>query len=113
MQPLETTHRMMTWLSMCTADESTDVRQKQAYVAHTLAVLFFNLLNFLESIAFCLKNLSIDFHGATFAFMIAIGELGLIYVTITIILMRHQVDSIFTSLSSIYKSSKCTIGKCV
>lgn len=38
--------------------------------------------------------------------MLVIGEFGMIYFMISAILMRHQTESIFTSLSTIYKSSK-------
>lgn len=106
MQPLATTQRVMTWLSMCPPDESSNERQKKAYVIHTFAVLFLNVASFIASSAFCLKFVSIDFNSATFAFMASIGELGLIYFMIAAILMCHNIGNIFTSLSTIYKSSK-------
>lgn len=106
MQPLATTRLMMMWLSMCPADGSSKEQQRMAYVAHTWAVLFFNVINFVSSVAFCWKYFSIDFNGAMFAIMIAIGEFGLIYFMIVAILMCHQIQSIFTSLSTICKRSK-------
>lgn len=99
MQPLATTRRMMTWLSMCSAKESSSARQKIAFVAYTL-------IGFVASIAFCWKYFTIDFNGATFAFLIAIGEFGVIYFMFVAILMCYQIESIFTSLSTIYKSSE-------
>lgn len=107
MQPLVTIRRLMTWLCMCSVDESSNSRPKKAFiVAHTLFVLTLNLIGFLAPIAFCLKYSSIDFNGTTFAFMIIIAEFGVIYFLIIAILMRHHIDSVFTSLSAIYKSSK-------
>lgn len=108
MQPLVTTRRLMTWLSMCPrADKSPNARPKKAYVvAHTFTVLSLNFIGFIAPIAFCLKYISIDFNGTTFAFMIIIAEFGVIYFLIIAILMRHHIDSVFTSLSAIYKSSK-------
>lgn len=38
--------------------------------------------------------------------MITIAELGVIYFMVVAILMRHQIEGIFTSLTTIYKSSK-------
>lgn len=38
--------------------------------------------------------------------MIIIAEFGVIYFLIIAILMRHHIDSVFKSLSVIYKSSK-------
>lgn len=106
MQPLATTRRMMTWLSMCSAKESSSARQKIAFVAYTLTFLCLNLIGFVASIAFCWKYFTIDFNGATFAFLIAIGEFGVIYFMFVAILMCYQIESIFTSLSTIYKSSE-------
>lgn len=117
MQPLETTRRMMTWLCMHPADESTTPQQKLAYVTHTLVILFFHLVSFVASFVFFVKYVSIDFNGAIFAFMIGIGELGLIYFLIAAVLMRHQIESIFSSLSTIYESSEfkscrpCSVSK--
>lgn len=98
MQPLASTRQMMMWLSMCTADESSTERQQKAYVAHTYAVLFLNLASFVASVVFCLKYISIDFDGAMFAFMTAIGEFGGIYIMIIAIRMHHQIDNFFHEL---------------
>lgn len=78
MQPLATTQRIMTWVSICPAGESSSARQKKAYVAHSFANLFIHLISFTLNLVFCLKNVLIDFDNATFAFMFAIGEFGLI-----------------------------------
>lgn len=96
---------------MCTADESSTERQKKAYVAHTWATLFFSVVAFLASVVYCLKYISIDFEGAMFAFMVAVGEFGMIYFMVVAIRMRHQIDNIFASLSAIYKSSEFILLK--
>lgn len=91
---------------MCSADESTTSRWKNVYIAHTLVALIIEMVGFAASLVYCLKFISIDFAGATFGFMTAIGGFGIIYVLIDGIRMRHQIDNIFTSLLKIYKSSK-------
>lgn len=106
MQPLATTRLMMMWLSMCPADESTTVRQKTVYVAHTWAVFMLNLFGFVANMVFIFKNVSIDFDGAMFAIMGAIGQVGLIYVHVVAIQMCRQIGNIFTSLSTIYENCK-------
>lgn len=106
MQPLATIRRMMTWLSMCPPDETATERQKKAYVAHTLTVLFLNVISFIASLAFCLKYVLVDFDGATYAFMTTVGQFGLIYFMIIAILMRQQIRGVFLSMSTIYNSSK-------
>ena len=108
MKPLATTQLMMTWLSMCPADESSTKRQKMAHIAYTLAVFIINVICLAASLVFCLEHISIDFDSAIFAFMVCIGEFGLIYFMIVSIQMRHQIAEIFTGLSTIYKSSKFT-----
>lgn len=106
MQPLASTRQMMTWLSMCPADETTTLRQRTGYIAYTLAIAFVIVTGFVTSLVYCFEYGSIDFDGAAFAFQIAIGEFGLIYFMIDAIQMRQQVGNIFASLSTIYKSSK-------
>lgn len=106
MKPLASTQLMMTWLSMCSVDESTTSRQRTGYIAHTLFVLIVNVINIVGNLAYCLKFISIEFDGAIFAFMVVIGEFGVIYFMIVGILLRQQMDSIFTSLSTIYNRSK-------
>lgn len=106
MQPLATIRRVMTWLSMCPPDESSTERQRKAYVVHTLAILFFCVISFIASLTFCLKYVLVDFDGSTFAFMVAIIEFGVVYFMIAAILMRHQIQGIFSSLSTIYNRSK-------
>lgn len=73
---------------------------------HTLVFLFLHLASFAASFVFCWKYISIDFIDAIFAFMVGVSELGLIYSTITSILMRYHIEGIFSSLSIIYKGSK-------
>lgn len=106
MQPLATTLQMMMWLCMCPVDDTTTRRQHFAYVAHTLAILIICLIGITTGLAYCITFISIDFDGAVFGFMAAIAEFGIIYALIAAIKMRHEIEHIFTGLSSIYKSSK-------
>lgn len=106
MQPLATTQRMMTWLSMCAANESTTLKQKRDYKAFSWAVFVSSIIGFTASLAYCLNFVFIDFNGAVFAFMAFIAEFGVIYFMIAAFIMRHKISDIFTNLSTIYKSSK-------
>lgn len=107
MEPLPTTHQMMTWLSMCPVDDSKTLTQKTTYIiAYTLVILITIVLCFVASLAYCLKYFSIDFDGAAFGFMSAIGEFGLVYFMIVAIRMRHQISNIFADLSHIYNCRK-------
>lgn len=106
MEPLPTTRRMMVWLCMCPANESATHRQNVGYIAHTLVVLIICLISITTGLAYCLKFISIDFDGAIFGFMAAIAEFGIIYELIVALGMRYHIANIFTSLSTIYKTSK-------
>lgn len=106
MQPLPTTRRMLMCLSMCSVDESSNSMQKKIYVAFTLTILFSNVICFMTSLTYCLKFISINFNGAVFGFMIAVGLFGLIYTFIIAISMRHRMDGVITSLSTIYNCSE-------
>lgn len=104
MEPLVTVRRLMMWISMCPADKSATPQQKWAYKCFTWAVLLFNVIGLIAPLAFCLKYFSVDFNGATFAFMIVIAEFGVIYFLIVAIQMRHQIESIFKNLTIIYNN---------
>lgn len=105
-QPLATTKLMMTWLSMCPAEESATIRQKRLYIAYTSAILIVNVIAFSASLAYCIKFFSVDFDSAMFACMVVIGSFGFIYFIIAAIRMHHQIDDTFESLSTIYENRK-------
>lgn len=109
MPPLTTTHRWMTWLSMCPADGSATAVQRTIYIAHSLTFFILNVSCFSASLAFFLIFYSTDFDGAMFAFMIAIGQFGLIYFMLAAILMRYKIGCTFARLSTIYDSSKYNV----
>lgn len=105
-QPLKTTQKMMMWFSMCSTDESSTQRQKQQYIVYTSVVLIIEVIGFVASLTYCFKYIITDFDGAAFAFMIGIGDFGLIYIMIAAIQLRQQIANIFESLSRIYKIRK-------
>lgn len=106
MQPLLTTNRMMMWLSMCSADQSSTQRQRIAYVAFTSAIFLVNLISFLASLTYVFTFFSTNFDNVVFSFMTMTGEFGMIYIMIVAILMKSEIVEIFKSLSTIYKTSK-------
>lgn len=112
MQPLATSRLLLEWLSMCPVDESTSTtRQKFGRIAHTLFVFMMNVICSVASAAYCIKFALVDFNSASFAFMIIIGQFGLIYFMIAAFRMRDQIGDIFTSLSMIYE--KCELNSFV
>lgn len=110
MQPLATSRLMLEWISSCSVDKSTTTaRQKFGQTAHTLFIVMINVTSSIASVVYCFKFGSIDFNNATFAFMITIGQFGLIYFLFAAFQMRHQIADIFNNLSQIYK--KCELKK--
>lgn len=107
MQPLSTAKLMMIWLSVDPADDlTTTPGQRFGYIVHTLVVLIMSVICFFACVAYCSKYYSIDFDGAAFGFMGAVGELWLIYFLIAALRMRQQIGNVFMGLSTIYKNSK-------
>lgn len=90
---------------MCSIDESMDSKQKRKCKAHAWTVLILNVISFTASLTYCVKFIQTDFESSTFAFMVAAGELGMIYISIAAYLMRHQIDEIFNGLWTIYDHS--------
>lgn len=106
MQPLTSIRQMMIGLNMCPAGESTSMIRKAAYLAFTSSNLVCCVIFFTSSLTFCVKFIYNDFDGAIFALMFVIGTLGLIYISITCILMRNKIGEIFLKLSAIYNIRK-------
>lgn len=106
MQPLATSKRMMTWISMCPPDESTNAQRKLAYTANTVTIAIFMAATFVSSVVFFSKFLLVDFDGAVYALLFAMGEFGVLYILTVALSMRHQIDNIYTSLACIYNSRK-------
>lgn len=109
-QPLVTIQKLMTWLSIFPAGDSTAPEQKWAYLLNTLIVSIILLICLTSSWAYILKFYSTDFNGAAFAFMVTIATFGFVYMLIVVILMRHQIVNIFTNLSIIYKTRKLNVN---
>lgn len=108
MKPLFTNYRVLTWLCVCPSAENESWWKKLAYIIFMTLIFTVNFGIFLTSAAFCLKSLELklDLQETLFAIMQAVGFWSLWYLMIVALILRHQINGIFTDLSRIYDKSK-------
>lgn len=100
MEPLVTNRRVMTWLYMCPADESTSKKKRMLSVAFIFFMTTITLCSSILSVIFIVNYLSID------AVYQVSAEAAVSNVIIVAIFMRQRIKAIFTQLSEIYTVSK-------
>jgi len=106
MKILVANHRVLMWLSLCPADESSSIKTKLLYSFVGLS-LFITIVSFLVcSGVFFFKIIMIDLEEGLYAFAQIVAISSTTYMTITAFLLRDQINSIFKSLSTIYDESK-------
>lgn len=106
MKPLVISHRILTWLCMCPADESTRRSTKIFYAIFGLTIFSINLCNISAGTAFVLKFISTDLESALYGVFNAIAPASMMYVMIATLFLRYEVKGIFDKLSRIYDASK-------
>lgn len=105
---LVTNRQCLIWLGLCPINESTSRWQEHAYAAVAATALIVLICFLVSCLAFGGKYLSIDVGRSVFAFMFSTGVFAMILMTLDgMILLRHEIGSIFDKLSAIYKTSKC------
>ena len=107
MKPLETTHRYLTWLCLCSPDDSSSKWHKRAYVTFTTAVLIIVVCHITANTAYCLITFSTNLESCLFVFLCFVGQFGLIYIlTIALVQMPTKIDQILKNLQTIYDTRK-------
>lgn len=106
MKPLETTKRVLTWLCVCPADESTSIKQKKMYAIFTFMVCFSCISGFLGSVAFFIKFMKSDLENSLIALIVLAACAAIIIGIIVAFLFRHKINEIFEDLSTIYSACK-------
>lgn len=106
MKPLVTNHRVLTWLSLCSADENTSKREKRCYILFA-AINYFIFIFFLAcSIAYFFTFIQTDLEKSLGSLFQIAACSGIIYMLIVIFFLRHKISAIFIKLSDVYKASK-------
>lgn len=109
MEPLSTTKRMLIWLCMYPAHESSSRWRKTVYCAFGLTIFGINLFTLLVHLAFFIKFVSSDVFGSVFAFMAMDAVTAMCYTMVIAFIMRHQIQNIFEQLTKIYTNCKYQI----
>lgn len=105
METLTTNRRMLTWLSICSANETQSKWNKSIYIAFSLAAIAIEVIGFSSSLVFFLKNVSSDINAALFAFMQMIAMLGTIYAYISALVSHYKIREMIQHLVDIYVES--------
>lgn len=107
MKPLGTTHRYLTWLCLCTPDESSTKWHKRFYVAFTTVISIMLLCHITANTAYCLLTLSTNLESCLFVFLCFAGEFGVAYTLfIAVVQMPRKIDKILMKLQTIYNKRK-------
>lgn len=106
MEPLLTNQRVMMWLCMCPANESTSKSKIMIYTGCTFIVVTVTSLCLLFSGSFVVNYLSIDFERSLYAVFQVSGEAAMLNLIFVGFFMRNRINAIFTQLSEIYVASK-------
>lgn len=111
MIPLATTQHILTWLSVCPADESTSTQMKLAYGIFTSFVSISNLCGSTAILFFFIKAPSNRLEDYVFATIGLVAFCSIIYGMVVVIFSRSKINDIFTELSTIYNASKCSLNQ--
>lgn len=109
MKPLATNHRVLTWLNVCPAADTSTKREKNLYFAFSVFILIFELSVLIGSILFFIKYWSINLEDAFFAFFQISAMFGFLYMTLTAYVLRQKISTIFENVKSIFNESNCPV----
>lgn len=106
MRPLATNRRMLTWLSLCPANDDTGFSMRLVHAAFTFAFISLGLAAFIASTVFCLQFVSTDFGTVLLAFWQIMAYTMVLYMFAVMLISRQKIKSTFETLSDIYRASK-------
>lgn len=106
MKPLSTTQKMLAWLCICPDGNPSNRWKRLAHICFAVGISTVLVTAIASSIAFALKNFSIDLNRSLFAVQQTFAYLPLVYMCIISVIMRNEIAELFTSLGKIYDASK-------
>lgn len=101
MKPLETSQRVLTWLSVCPASANTDKLTKLAYIFLTIFTIIGMTGIITTSVAFFVKFFSTRLEEALVSMFQVSGTGGSWYMFIAVFPSRHKIKTIFDRLTEI------------
>lgn len=113
MKPLQLNRRVLTWLCGVPANELDTKKEKVQYIAFTLIVIMINSIAVISGATFIYRHISLDFELTLYSLYHTIGHFQVLYQSIATVLLRHKLDAIIQSLSTIYEKSMKNIDRYV
>lgn len=104
---------MLTWLSLCPADEKNSKWKKCCYILFTVTMFLIELIGFICSLAYLLTYVRKDLEKALYSVFQIAATSGVIYAMTAVFFLRHKMSDIFTNLSKIYKASENRFKYCI
>lgn len=101
MNLLSTNQRVLTWLCIYPADDSTRIEIKLAYIIVSIVIIAIELSILIASIAFFMKNVSSDLDSSLFAVIQIVGLFGLTYMIIVAFILSRNITDMFKGLTLI------------
>lgn len=102
MEPLETPKCIFTLQCVYPAAKSTTKWKRIGYISFALMIFCGTFFGTVAHLAYLLKFSKIDFKGSIFACSGIIVFSGVMYIIVTIFVLRNQISAIFDNLVSIY-----------
>lgn len=106
MKVLVTTQRVLSWISLCSAEEPTNKWWKLVFKIFPVVLLAANVTGFAASAAFFIKFIAVDLEESLYAVYQLSGHLGMFNMIIVSIILHKEIAGIFESLQRIYNESK-------
>lgn len=105
MESMSTNRRCLVWLCICPAGKSTSRWLRLAHIVCATIAMTGLVCGFTSGSAFVWKFISTDVGQSMYAFTFISGEVAAIYMALAAMtLLRHQIDTVFKNLSTIYKA---------
>lgn len=106
MKPLPIVQQLMIWFCLLPPEKYTSVLKKSAYIGFTTAMIVSQIIISAASIAFIIRNDTINFDRTLSAYSVLFYALGKIYTALVALYVRHGFAMIFKNLKIIYDASK-------
>lgn len=105
-KPLAKIQRALTWLSVCSADESASLKEKRLYMVVTFFVMASIMSILVSSSVFFIKMLSIDLEQSLYALFQMTGLIAALNIIIATLIFRHEITNAFKNISNIFEICK-------
>lgn len=109
MIPLKTNRRVLTWFCVYPPERYASQLKRFLYKCSGLFAFAVLVAGTLGSIAFIIKNISIDLENSLFALMTTVGNVSMVYMVAATYIIRRKIVAIFDSLTKIYNERKHSI----